>query len=131
MPWSELQPGLMRSPLLRTLQGSSCLDLDISIVLASCSPELNMFQKCSNGWRVEKMHLKRVMFGVIKSHPSSISRRFLTFMHQKLVRGKGKERPKPRQEGVAKRRLAPPIRRLAPAIRRLAPAILVRMMTSK
>src|ERR1700677_3492042 len=47
MPWSELQAGLMRSPLLRTLQGSSCLDLDISIVLASCSPELNMFQKCS------------------------------------------------------------------------------------
>src|ERR1700729_3664448 len=106
--WSELQPGLMRSPLLRTLQRSSCIDLDISIVLASCSPELKMFQKCSNGWRVEKMHLKRVMFGVIKSHPSSISRRFLTFMHHLLVRGKGKgkgkERPKPRQEGVEKRR---------------------------
>src|ERR1700677_2720731 len=130
----EPELGPTRSPLLQTLQRSTCLDLDISIALTSSSPKSISYQEWKNGWGRKMMHLQRKRFGVINSHLSIISvicltgrkrrpnirgsRRFshLLALRKKLLKGRGKGRPKPRRQGGVARR-------------RLAPANLVRMMT--
>src|ERR1700691_3379338 len=114
VPWSELQPGLMRSPLLRTLQGSSCLDLNISIVLVRCSPELNMFQKCSNGWRVEKMHLKSNVWGNKKPSFKHL-KEILDFHAPETGKGKGKGKAKAQAGGGSKKKAGPTNKKAGPS----------------
>ena len=123
VPWREVEPGLTRSPLFRTLQRSSCLNLDISIILASCSPKVvhgSEMEKWLEGgeeapaeidvWGDKKPSFKSLK-EILDFHASSDKKKKVTKGKRKqknepasnseevIVKGKGKEKAKPKKAG--------------------------------